>query len=175
MSDHASLNSAENAYTPKAEGHVGLRRALMISFYVFFCAGGLLLCALSGFIAVFAICPLLVYIVYLFTWRLVSYDVYWEFTGGTLTVGHISLHAHGVRQKHPRVTFPARQILSVTPYTGKEKIAADRVHNFAFSRRSPYARCILFREGGRTEAVVIDTSDKLLALLTRFAPESVKN
>ena len=79
---------AEYVYDQKSEGKVRVRRLLMALFYVVFTAGFFVLC-LKINIFLFAIGPLLTYILFLCTWRLVKYDCYWEFAQGTLTVGKV--------------------------------------------------------------------------------------
>jgi hypothetical protein len=89
MFEDESPNSAEYVYEKQSKGKVKLQRTLMICLYVVFVLAYFLFCYISRIIPLFAMAPIFLYILYLFTWRLVKYDCYWEFRSGELTAGTV--------------------------------------------------------------------------------------
>jgi len=93
--ENFSPNYAEFAYTQKSEGAVLLRRVLMVVFYFAYIVGFFIFATTSKLLALFAIGPLTLYIIVLCTWRLVVYDLYVEFSKGTLHLGRIKVSKNG--------------------------------------------------------------------------------
>ena len=91
MNEFDSPNYAEYVYDKKAEGKLLLARALMIALYALFFGGLFAFCCITRIIPLFAIGPLLTFILYLCTWRFVSYDCYFEFKMGVIELGHVRL------------------------------------------------------------------------------------
>ena len=123
MSEFDSPNYAEYVYERKAEGTLLLARILMITAYVLFAGAFFVVCYTVGIIPVFAICPLLLFIIWLCTWRLVSYDYYYEFKAGTLELGAVRLKKSD-RRKFPKLTVHIRDVEYADEYPGdSEKLA----------------------------------------------------
>lgn len=171
MADVTSLNSTEYTYEQKSEGKVKRNRVLMILFYVLFAAGFFALC-LAINIFLFAIGPLLVYIIYLCTWRLVKYDCYWEFGQGHLEVGKVKVNKHG-RIKVKKLSIHVKEALDIGHYTARGELdSVKRVHDYSESQSSENRIYIVYLEDGRRTGLIIEGTARLANLLTSFCPNA---
>ena len=78
MDETYSPNYAEYTYEKKAEGKMRILKYLLIVGYVLFVALYFLICYITRLIPLFALCPLITWIMVYFTWHYVSYDVYYN-------------------------------------------------------------------------------------------------
>ena len=167
MADISSLNSTEYVYDQKSEGKVKVKRTLMVLLYVAFAAGFFALCMAIN-IFLFAIGPLLVYILYLCTWRLVKYDCYWSFGQGHLEVGRIKANKHG-RHKVPRLTVHVKEALDIGYYTDASCLGnPEKLYDYSESPSSDKRVYIVFNRDGKRCALIIESTARLATLLTSF-------
>ena len=87
MSEMDSPFFCEYTYERRAEGTRLAVRTLAVVGYVLFVALYFLIVYFTRLIPLFALCPVALWILIYFTWPIISYDFYFEFRTGTLTVG----------------------------------------------------------------------------------------
>ncbi len=169
MSEFDSPNYAEYVYERKAEGTLLLARILMITAYVLFAGAFFVVCYTVGIIPVFAICPLLLFIIWLCTWRLVSYDYYYEFKAGTLELGAVRLKKSD-RRKFPKLTVHIRDVEYADEYPGDSEKLADikKVYDFSESKSSPNRIVLVFRSSEGRAAVIFEGTAKVANLIAAF-------
>ena len=160
---------AEYVYDQKSEGKVRVRRLLMALFYVVFTAGFFVLC-LKINIFLFAIGPLLTYILYLCTWRLVKYDCYWEFAQGTLTVGKVRATKNG-RIRTPRVSVHVKEAIEAGYFESAAQLGdVKKIYDYSESPSSDKRVYVIYSENGIRSAVIVEATARLCSLLTSCCP-----
>ena len=172
MSEFDSPNYVEYSYEKKSEGKVKLERRLMIALYIVFGLGAT--GALIGFqlYPVVAVVPVLVYILFLCTWRLVKYDVYYEFKEGNLSLGKIKVTQQG-RIKKPAVSVHIKDALDIAPYETKEQLSSvEKLYDYSESLTSDKRILVVFSEKGIRAAVLLEATAKLGKLFTSFCPNA---
>ena len=177
MFDSESPNSAEFVYEKKSRGKVRLQRALMITLYVVFTLAYFLFCYISRINTLFAIAPILVYILYLLTWRFVKYDCYWEFRSGLLSAGIIRSRRSG-KERRPTVSLTVSNAIDIFALTDSSKLS-DVKRRFDFSEAfdSDKRICVIFDHEGEKAALIIEGTAKLAKLLAAYSPsaQSIKS
>ena len=172
MSEFDSPNYVEYSYEKKSEGKVKLGRRLMIALYIVFGVGAA--AAFIGFqlYPVVAVVPVLVYILFLCTWRLVKYDVYYEFKEGRLELGKIKVSKQG-RHKNPRVSVHIKEALEIAPYENEEQLTGvEKLYDYSESLTSDKRILVIFSEKGVRAAVLLEATAKLGKLFTSFCPNA---
>lgn len=172
MSEFDSPNYVEYCYEKKSEGKTKLYRRLMVALYIVFGVG--LAGALVGLqlYPVIAVVPVLVYILFLCTWRLVKYDIYYEFKEGSLELGKIKVSKQG-RHKKPLVSVHIKEALEIAPYENKEQLAGvDKLYDYSESLTSDKRILVIFSEKGVRAAVILEGTAKLGKLFTSFCPNA---
>lgn len=166
--DSTSPNYTEYAYEQKNEGKVRVARTLMVIGYVVFFVGLFAILMLSSMPMLFAIAPLLLYILVLCTWRFVKYDLYWEFGTGTLEAGKIKVNKSG-RHKTPKVSIHIKEALDIGYYENSSQLGeVKKVYDYSESPSSDKRIYIVFSEGGARSALIIEGTARLANLLTSF-------
>ena len=172
MADSSSPNYAEFSYEQKNEGKVKVKRTLMVVGYILFILSFFVLCLWSKILYLFAIGPLLLYILVLCTWRLVKYDCYWEFGQGILDIGTVKVGKNG-RRKTPRISIHVKEACDIGYYESPEQIrSAEKVYDFSASPRSDKRIYLIFNENGKTAAAIIEGTARLGVLLTSFCDKA---
>ncbi len=172
MNEFDSPNYVEYSYEKKSEGKVRLHRRLMIALYVAFFIGGLAVCIITKLIPLFAVAPTLTLILYLCTWRLVKYDVYYELKEGHLELGKIRVNKQG-RHKTPKLSIHVKEALYIAPYEKAEQCAdAVRVYDYSESPSSDKRIILIWNNAGEKSAVILEATAKLAKLLASFCPNS---
>ena len=169
MSEFDTPNYAEYVYERKNEGSVLLSKILMISVYVVFAVGFFLVCFLTRLIPVFAICPLLLLVLVICTWRFVSYDYYFEFKAGTLELGTVRLKKSD-RKKFPKISIRAKEAKLAAEYTEVVDQIKDikNVYNFAAGENSPHRIAVVFDKDGAECLAIFEGTAKVANLLASF-------
>ena len=169
MSDYGSINSSEYVYDQKNEGKVKLKRTLMIVGYVAYLLGFFIFCMATKIFALFAIGPLTLYIIYLLTWRLVSYDCYWEFATGALEIGRIKVSKNG-RRKTPAVKIQIKDALRIGGFTDLSQLGnIDKLYDYSESPSSDKRVYIIFEDDGKRCCAIVEATARLLSLLATFS------
>ena len=168
MFDEGSLNSAEFIYEKKNTGKTKLYRSLMIALYAVFFLAFFLFCCVTRILHLFAVAPMLLYILILLTWRLVKYDCYWEFVSGKLTVGKVRVGR--VKKRVPLVTLKVKDALAIGQFNSLDDIGSvKKIYDFSESADSDKRIYIIFENGGVSSALIVEATAKLARLLSAFS------
>lgn len=169
MSDLDGQFYSEHSYSRRAEGRVLAARALMVLFYLAAAVGYFLFCYISRFIPLFALCPILIWILVFFTWGLVGYDVYCELSRGELSVGRERRGRSGKKRKQI-LSVHVRDAIDILPVApGRVKLnGVDVLVDLSSSSKREGRVAVLFATKGGTTAVVIDATGHLVRLLMTY-------
>ena len=169
MSDFDSLNSADFSYEKKGEGKNKLLRALLICGYVLFMIVFFLACYLSKLIPVFALSPLFLWMLIFFTWRLVSYDMYFEFSSGVLTLGRVRIRKSGAKRT-PQLSISAKSAKEIAPFDASVSIGADeKLYDFSASPSSDKRIFIRFEKDGAPSIAIFEGTARIGKLLAAYS------
>ncbi len=173
MDEYSSPNYTEYSYDRKAQGKNLAARILLVCFYAAFLLGGFLFCYISRVPQFFALAPFLLWIVVFFTWRYVSYDFYYEFDRGFLTLGKIRGGRRG-RKKIPSVKIHVKDAEYAAPYSvGKEKISSvKRVYDYTSGGKTKESIIIVWHSGGKKTAVLFEGAGRIADLIASFCPNA---
>ncbi len=175
MDHYDSPNSVEYTVEKKSEGKTRLLRLLMLGFYIAFCAAYIVLtCGVTKMPALIAGLPLFLYVIWLCTWRLVSYDISYTFKSGTMTFYRIAgnrripreclrLHVRDASFAAPAASDSAKGAL----------LSGAKRFDFSSAPSAPNAVLLIGRDvSGRRVAVRFDCIRRVAALMKVFCPVS---
>jgi len=169
MSDSGSLNSTDYVYEVKSRGKFLFLRSLMISFYILFIIAFFLICYITRIIPLFAIAPMILYIIFLFTWQLVKYDVYWSFERGTLEVGKVKRKRREMR-RIALCSIHIKDAVEIAPFENSAQLSGiKRIYNISESPDSIERIIIVFLEKGIKSCAIVEGTARLGALLSSFS------
>lgn len=170
MNEYDSPNYASFSYQKKNEGKVKLKRTLMVLAYILYLAVFFLACYVSKLIPVFALAPLTLWIIIFFTWKLVSYDCYFEFKGGMLELGTVKVNKKGTRRQNPLTSIHVKEALSASLYDPKsfDLSSVKKVYNLSESESSDKRIIIVFEEKGERCAAIFEGTAKVANLIASF-------
>ncbi len=172
MNDFDPPNYAEFSYEKKSEGKNKLSRILLVLGYIAFISLFFLVCYLTRLIPVFAVAPIFLWMLIFFTWRLVSYDMYFEFKSGTLSLGRVKEKKTG-RIKKELLSLSVQNAREICPYTKDLSLAKEkRVYDFSSAPSSDKCILIRFDQGGTPCAVIFEGTARIGRLLTAFSPNA---
>ena len=171
MNEFDSPNYTEYTYDKKAEGKALFLKWLLIFAYAAFVIAFFLVCYVTRIIPLFAICPLITWIIVFFTWRLVSYDVYFTFEHGNMELGRVRVTRRGSQRK-PKLTIQvkgARLIAPLDLVREREEFKKVKIrHDYSSYRASSNLAVIIFEGNRGDEAVIFENTPKLAKLLVRY-------
>ena len=170
MNEYDSPNYASFTYEKKNEGKVRLGKTLMICAYVLYLAAFFLVCYITRVIPVFALAPLTLWIIIFFTWKLVSFDCYFEFKAGMLELGTVKVNRKGVRRQNPKTTIHVKNALSATLFdpASEDLKTVETVYNLSASEKSDKRILIIFEENGKRAAAIFEGTAKVANLIASF-------
>ena len=170
MNEYDSPNYASFTYEKKSEGKVRLGRTLMICAYILYVVAFFLVCYLTKIIPVFALCPLTLWIIIFFTWKLVSYDCYFEFKSGMLELGTVKVNKKGIRRQNPQVTIHVKEAISASRYdpSSDDVKTCEKVYDLSASEKSDKRILIIFEENGKRSAAIFEGTAKVANLIASF-------
>ena len=170
MNEYDSPNYATFTYEKKNEGKVRLARTLMICAYAAYLIVFFLVCYLTKFIPVFALAPLSLWIIIFFTWKLVSYDCYFEFKSGMLELGTVKVNKKGERRQKPLVTIHVKEALCAEVYdpSSFDLSSVKTVYNLSASESSDKRIVIVFEKNGVRCAAIFEGTAKIANLISSF-------
>ena len=173
MDSNFSPNFTEYVYDKKAEGNLLVGRVLLVLLYIIFVVGFFLFCYISRIIPLFALCPFATWVLVFFTWRLVSFDVYYTFEHAKLEVGKMR-DVKNARIKLPSLVIECKNVTYVARYSdavASGKLGGVKLKDFSQRLGSYNSIVILYNDGGETCAVVIEATDRLIKLLKSFVKD----
>ena len=172
MNEYDSPNYAEFSYEKKNVGRIKLLRTLMICGYAAYIIAFFLVCYISGFVPVFALAPVTLWIIIFFTWKLVSYDCYFEFKGGMLELGHVKVKKSG-RVKSPKLSIHVKEATFASPLSGYEAyLEGNKIYDFSESPTSENRILLTFVKDGVNCAVIFEGTAKIANLIASFCPKA---
>lgn len=173
MDSNFSPNFTEYVYDKKAEGNILFGRVLLVIFYALFVVGFFLFCYISRIIPLFALCPFVTWVLVFFTWRFVSFDVYYTFEHGRLEVGKMR-DVKNARIKNPALTVECKNVVYVARYSdalSSGKLDGVRLYDFSQKLASYNSIVVLYTDEGKKVAVVVEATDRLVKLLKSFVKD----
>ena len=173
MNEYDSPNYHEYSYDKKGEGRLLLGRILLIILYVAFSVGYFLFCTTTKILPIFALWPIFLWMLVFFTWRLVSYDCYFEFRSGMLEVGRVKVKKSG-RRKSPRLSVQVKTAEYIAPLAESQEMLSSlgRVYDYSSSCASPHRILIVFDKDGARSGLIIEGTARLATLLASFCPNT---
>jgi hypothetical protein len=173
MNEYDSPNFAEFSYTRRSEGAYKTKRILLISAYIAFVGAFFAVVMITKLIPIFALCPILLWMLIFFTWKYVSYDFYFEFREGNLQLGRIMGSKNG-RKKIPTVRVHIKEADFIAPYDeGRERLSGvKKIYDCSASESSDKRILILFEEKGERCAVIFEGTAKIARLCASFCENS---
>ena len=172
MSEFDSPNYAEYTYDIKSEGKIKLMRRLAVIGYVLFAAAYALLFILIKVPQVIAVLPIFVWMLIFFTWRYVSYDCYFEFEAGMLSLGYVRVTKNG-RKKNEKLKIHVKEASFIGPYEENKELAEGvRLYDMSESQSSDKRIILLWDNKGEKSAVIFEGTRKIANLLASFCRNS---
>lgn len=165
----------ENNFTSYAvdrqpEGKFGLLRVGLVALYIAFAVLGFLIVYAIGIIPVYAICPLLLYILWLATWRYTQ--VTYEYT---VEIGDIVFtRSYGGRKKVELLRIHVREAIAIHPAEDEVGAGYATVYDFRSTVKSPDAYCIVFCNDKDERCLVyFEATRKAIKLLSLYNSAAV--
>lgn len=171
MDEQYSPNYTEFVYEKKAEGTLRAAKVLLIFAYLVFVIAYFLVCYITRFIPVFALCPVFTWILVFFTWRCVSFDVYYTFNHGDMEFGKVQRRKRASRRR-PKLKVNVRSAILIAPYseaiTTDEYRSATKKYDFSSCSASQDRLVAVFRDTD-TIAVIFEKTPAVISLLRSYA------
>ncbi len=170
MSDMDALFFCEHSYSRRVEGKRILARICMIVAYILFAAAFFAAVYYSRLIPLFALCPLVLWIIVYFTWPLISYDFYFEFRSGTLTLGKEGRKRHRIKRT-PRLVFQVKYAEQISPVpVGRVKLSKGlRCYDFSGTVKSERRIAIVFEQNGEKCVCILECTAALAKMLRSYS------
>ena len=162
--------SCEYSYERRTEGKRLLLRTLAIAGYVLFVVLYFMFAYFTMLIPLFALCPVTLWIIVYFTWPLLSYDYYFEFQTGTLSVGTERRRKKSTARKQ-RLSIRVKEAEKIYRLpVGRVKISGvDRCHDFSSTALSDKRIAIVFQNDGKKYACIIECTAALAKMLRSYS------
>jgi hypothetical protein len=168
MSDELSFNGAEFAKPVENKGKYKKKRMMFLGLYVAFAAAYLYVALVATkAAAIIAILPLLIYILYLATWRYCNFEWLIRINVGKITIYH--LYNKREKEKH---SFMAKSILSALPDTEEnfEKLKTGAtVIDFRTAPDEKEAYLFLYEEGGKKTLIRVSVCRAVVVAARRYS------
>ena len=145
------FSTYEFAVHQKIQGKYLLARIALITVYVLYIVGGLLIAINTAFAALFALAPLTLWIIVFFTWRFTDVDYEYSITSGELTFAKI----YGNRMRRRVLKLELRSASVIAPLDNAEHSAKaetwrpERAYSAVSSMSAPDIYYILFEDGSK--------------------------
>lgn len=172
MNEFDSPNYTEYVYDKKAEGKTKLLKYLLIFGYVVFVVAFFFVCYMTKIIPLFAVCPIVTWIIIFFTWKLVSYDVYYTFEHGNMTFGRVKKRKSGAI-RHPKFKLEIKSATLITNSKDatecEEYKSAKKIYDYSSYHASDKLITVVADVNGKKSAVVLENTPKLSKLLMKYS------
>ena len=171
MNEYDSPNYTEFTYEKRAEGKMKLAKLLLILLYVAFVGAFFLVCYMTKLIPIFAVCPIFTWMLVFFTWRYVSFDIYYTFNHGDMEFGRVKVKKNG-QSRHPSLKINVRTALLVAPFDeaeGTEEYKNASKHIDYSSYSSSLSRVVMvLPKGEKTIAIIFEGTARSAALISSY-------
>jgi hypothetical protein len=172
MSEFDSPSYVEYVYEKRAEGKALLLKYSLLLGYAVFVASFFGICYVTRLVPVFAVCPLVTWILIHFTWQYVSYDVYYTFEHGHFVFGKIKRGRSG-KMRSAIIELDVQRAILVASYQqvvkSREYNNANRVYNLASTLSSENLLGIVYERDGKVNVVIFENTPKLARLLPKYS------
>ena len=173
MSEFDTPNFHEYTYRKKAVGKNRVIRILLVALYCLFVLAFFLFCAQTRFLSIFALCPVFTWMLIFFTWRTVSYDIYYTIDGGMIELGKVKVRKTG-RKKAPKLKVHIKEATEIKPYLGEndELAGASRVYDFSESPISDKRIILKTNKDGKEICALFEGTARAAKLLSSLCPNA---
>ena len=172
MNEYDSPSYTEHSYEKRPEGKMKLFKVLLIFSYIAFVGLFFLFCYLTRIVPLFAICPIFLWMLVFFTWRLVSFDVYYTFNHGDMVFGKYKMKK-GVQMRRPCLSLKVQDTLLAAPFDKSfdraELDGVKKIYDYSSSSQSDKLVIIIFDNKGKRSAVIFDATKRSASLLSSFS------
>lgn len=174
MNEYDTPNYTEYTYEKHAEGKLKLAKHLLVVGYVAFVIGFFILCSQTA-IQLFAVCPIFTWMLVFFTWRYVSFDIYYTFNHGDMDFGKLKVKKN--RQvRRSVVKLNVKSALLASPYaeavSTDEYRLAKKIYDFSSKSTSKTRIAIVYTTAKGNCAVVFESTPKAASLIASFCPNA---
>ena len=173
MSEFDTPNFHEYTYRKKAVGKNRVIRILLITLYCSFVLAFFLFCAETRFLSIFALCPIFTWMLIFFTWRMVSYDMYYTIDGGMIELGKVKVRKSG-RKKAPKLKVHIKDAIEIKPYIIEHDAltGASRIYDFSESPSSDKRILLKTKKDGKEICVIFEGTSRAAKLLSSLCPNT---
>ncbi len=160
----------------KSEGKYKLARFLRVLFYALFLIAFFDVCYVTKLIPVFAVAPLLVWMLVFFTWRFVSIKYKYTVESGMLKL----IVIYGGKKEKVKIILHIKEIKAFLPkessYDAVKNFNPNKIYNLLSSQRTADEAYVLLTEfdGKRVEALIEAPAVSRKAILY-YATDTVRN
>ena len=167
----------EYVVTPPKKGALARKKALLLTGYILYCIGLLILVFTVGklFLPLFALVPLTVWVIIFFTWRFTNPEYEYSITSGILTFAVI--YGGKTRSKKFEKTVKEMDVIAPLSKMHAHKIEdykPTRVYEGASSHDSPDAYFALFEnEDGERCVYYFEATAKALKVFRHYNVKTV--
>ena len=169
MNEYDSPYACEYTYARHAEGSNKLMRILLVLVYIGFVGGFFAFCYFTRIIPLFAVCPIFLWMFIFFTWRYVSYDYYFEFRNGTLTLGRsIIRKKREMRKAKYSIVIKDASAIYPIPKGVVKFSGAVCVRDFSGTVNSESRIAVALNKSGRDEIYILECTRPLAKLITSY-------
>ena len=108
-----------------------------------------------------------------FTWRYVKFDVYYTFEHGDIEIGRIEPTKND-KKRLPKLTFNYSRVVFIDDYkTAKttDTLAKVKCYDYSSSIKSDKNIIIVFKDGNREKAVIVEAIPAFHKLLKSYTKE----
>lgn len=166
------LNSHSYTVEKKKEGAYRLKRSLMVSAYVAYCAVFFVIIYVTRIFTLGALIPMTLYIIYLLTWKYVSIEYKYTVESGMFSLYRI----YGEKKQKKLCEFRIKDAKRVVPMKKFRKeidaFSPCRVYDGRSSIESADSYAILFFEDGIPSAVYIDAPEQSVKVFYYYNPDN---
>ena len=171
MDELYSPNCTEYTYEKKPSGIMKLARVLLVIGYILFALLFFLFCYKTRLLPLFAVCPLFTWMLVFFTWRYVSFDVYYSFERAELEFGKVQLKRKR-QARMPIGKISVREAARIARYSDVDRVTLPkRMCDLTSPSDATEQIVVVYNERGRTRAVILEATPKLLKLLKSYSDE----
>lgn len=160
-----SVNYAEYTVEQKSEGQHKKKRLLLITLYVIFCLGGMVLCVgVLKLWPVGAIIPLLTFILYGLTWRYAQLEHKYEVANAKFRVSEIYGHKKQVTVFETLVS----EFSLIAPMTDEYKDQwekADKILDYRGSKKTTDGYFARLEKDGASTVIYFEAINKMLKVM----------
>ena len=164
MDELYSPNCTEYTYEKKARGAMKFARFLLVIAYVLFALIYFIVCYKTRVLPIFALCPL-------FTWRYVSFDVYYTFERAELEFGKVRVKKKRL-VKTPIDKISVREATIIARYSSVDKSRIpSKVFDLTAESSATEQLLIVYNKNGKARAVVLEATPKFVKLLKSYSED----